>query len=145
MGCLDLVRSLRGAAGFDQYRISFVRGLALFHLGSISNAQAEFRNLGSLGLDVSRRVYLSYLASNPDGTPTEYTGRVASATPDGRRGRVWVDQLKTEVAFVPIKFSPDAYRSKNEVVPTFHIGFNYRGPIADQIRHGARTLGPRQA
>jgi hypothetical protein len=143
--CLDLVGSLRGAAGFDQYRIAFVRGLALFHLGSISNAQAEFRSLGSLGLDVSRRVYLAYLAGNPDGTPMEFTGRVASATPDGRRGRVWVDQLRAEVDFVPLRFSPEAYRSKNEVVPAFHIGFNYRGPIADPIRPGGRAPGPRPA
>lgn len=141
--CLGLVGSLHGAAGFDQYRIAFVRGLALFHLGSIASAQAEFRSLGSLGLDVSRRVYLAYLASNPDGTPREFTGRVASATLDGRRGKVWVDQLRAEVDFVPLRFSPDGYRSKNEVLPTFHIGFNYRGPIADPIRHGGRTPGSR--
>jgi hypothetical protein len=143
--CLDLVNSLHGAAGFDQYRIAFVRGLALFHLGSIASAQAEFRSLGSLGLDVSRRVYLAYLASNPDGTPRGFTGRVASAAPDGRRGKVWVDQLRAEVDFVPLRFSPDGYRSKNEVLPTFHIGFNYRGPIADPIRHGGRGPGSRPA
>ncbi len=139
--CLDLVGTLHGAAGFDQYRIAFVRGLALFHLGLISAAQAEFRVLGSLGLDVSRRVYLAYLASNPDGTPREFTGRVASATPDGRRGKVWVDQLRAEVDFVPLRFSPEAYKSKNEVVPTFHVGFNYRGPIADPIRRSVRPSG----
>lgn len=142
---LDMVGSLRGAAGFDQYRIAFVRGLALFHLGSISASQAEFRNLGSLGLDVSRRVYLAYVASNTDGTPREFTGRVASATPDGRRGKVWVDQLRAEVDFVPLRFSPERYRSKNEVVPTFHIGFNYRGPIADPIRRSPRPPGTHPA
>lgn len=142
--CLALINSLHGAAEFDQYRIAFVRGLALFHLGSIQGAQAEFRSLGSLGLDVSRRVYLAYLASNADGTPREFTGRVASATPDGRRGRVWVDQLRTEIDFVPLRFSPEGYQSKNEVVPTFHIGFNYRGPIADPIRHSVgRSPGSR--
>lgn len=139
--CLDLISTLHGAAGFDQHRIAFIRGLALFHLGSISAAQSEYRDLGSLGIDVSRRVYLAYLASNPDGTPREFTGRVAFATPDGRRGKVWVDQLRAEVDFVPLRFSPEAYRSKNEVVPTFHIGFNYRGPIADPIRHPVRPSG----
>ncbi len=143
--CLALINSLHGAAEFDQYRIAFVRGLALFHLGSIKGAQTEFHSLGSLGLDVSRRVYLAYLASKADGTPREFTGRGASATPDGRRGRVWVDQLRTEIDFVPIRFSPEAYRSKNEVVPTFHIGFNYRGPIADPIRFGSRAPGSRPA
>jgi hypothetical protein len=143
--CLDLVDTLHGAAGFDQYRISFVRGLALFHLGSISASQAEYRRLGSLGLDVGRRVYLAYLASNPGGTPREFTGRVAWATPDGRRGRIWVDQIKAEIDFVPLRFSPEAFRNKNEVVPTFHIGFNYRGPIADPIRRRARPPANRPA
>jgi hypothetical protein len=138
--CLDLLGTLHGAAGFDQYKISFLRGLALFHLGSISSAQDEYRRLGSLGLDVSRRVHLAYLASNPNGTAREFTGRVASATPDGRRGRAWVDQLKAEVDFVPLRFSPVDFRSRNETLPTFHIGFNYRGPIADPIRPG-QNLG----
>lgn len=137
---LDLVDTLHGAAGFDHYKLSFLRGLSLFHLGSISSAQDEYRRLGSLGLDLSRRVHLAYIASNPNGTPREFTGRVASATPDGRRGRAWVDQLKAEVDFVPLRFSPVDFRSRNETLPTFHIGFNYRGPIADPIRPG-QNLG----
>lgn len=136
--CLDLLDTLHGAAGFDQYKISFLRGLALFHLGSISSAQDEYRRLGSLGLDVSRRVHIAYLASSPDGTPREFTGRVANATPDGRRGKAWVDQLKAEVDLVPLRFSPVDFRSRNETLPTFHIGFNYRGAIADPIRPGQR-------
>ncbi len=143
--CLDLLDTLRGAASFDQYRIAFLRGLALFHVGSISKSQAEFRELGSLGLDVSRRVHLAYLASDPDGRPQKFTGRVARASSDGRKGRVWVDQLKSEVDFVPLRFSPDAYRSKGDPVPTFHIGFNYLGPIADPIRPRPRLVGPRSA
>lgn len=132
--CLDLLASLRGAAAFDQYRISFLRGLALFHMGSVRTCQSEFRELGSLGLDVSRRVHLTYLASNPDGSPTKYTGRVAWASADGRKGKVWVEQLRAEIDFVPQHFSADSYRSKGEILPEFHIGFNYRGPIADPIR-----------
>ena len=132
--CLDLLASLRGAATFDQYRISFLRGLALFHVGAIRKCQSEFRELGSLGLDVSRRVHLTYLASNPDGSPTKFTGRVTWASADGRKGKVWVEGLRAEVDFVPLYFSTESYRSKGEVLPEFHIGFNYRGPIADPIR-----------
>ena len=132
--CLDLLDSLRGAATFDQYRISFLRGLALFHMGFINRCQTEFRELGSLGLDVSRRVHLTYLASNSNGNPTKYTGRVAWASADGRKGKVWVDQLRAEIDFVPLHFSSEHYRSNGEILPEFHIGFNYRGPIADPIR-----------
>lgn len=132
--CLDLLASLRGAAAFDQYRISFLRGLALFHVGAIGRCQSEFRELGSLGLDVSRRVHLTYLASDPDGSPTKFTGRVTRASADGRKGRVWVEGLRAEIDFVPLHFSTESYRSKGEVLPEFHIGFNYRGPIADPIR-----------
>jgi hypothetical protein len=143
--CLELLDTLRGTAAFDEYRVSFLRGLALFHVGSIAASQAEFRELGSLGLDVSRRVHLAYLASDDDGHPRKFTGRVAWSAADGRKGRVWVDQLKTEVDFVPLRFSPDAYRSKGEPVPTFHIGFNYLGPIADPIRPRMRPTGRRPA
>lgn len=143
--CLKLLNTLRGAAAFDQYRIAFLRGLALFHVGSIAASQAEFRELGSLGLDVNRRVHLAYLASDPEGHPRKFTGRVAWASADGRKGRVWVDQLKSEVDFVPLRFSPDAYRSKGDSVPTFQIGFNYLGPIADPIRPRARPGGARSA
>ena len=132
--CLDLLASLRGAATFDQYRISFLRGLALFHVGAIGKCQSEFRDLGSLGLDVSRRVHLTYLASNQDGSPTKFTGRVTRASADGRKGKVWVEGLRAEIDFVPLYFSTESYRSKGEVLPEFHIGFNYRGPIADPIR-----------
>lgn len=142
--CLELLNTLRGTAAFDEYRIAFLRGLALFHVGSITASQSEFRELGSLGLDVSRRVHLAYLASQSDGTPRKFTGAVAWASADGRKGRVWVDQLKTEVDFVPLRFSPDAYRSKGDPVPTFHIGFNYLGPIADPIRPRMRPTGSRQ-
>jgi hypothetical protein len=140
--CLSLIDSLEGAAEYDRYRMTFVRGLAMFHLGAIKASQDEFRSLGALALDVGRRVILAYTASNPDGTPVEYTGRVASASADGRRGRVWVDQLRTEVDFVPLRFSPTDFRTRNEVLPTFHISFNYRGPIADPIR-GVPRPGPR--
>ncbi|MQM24615.1 hypothetical protein [Glycomyces albidus] len=143
--CQELLGTLHGAAEFDQYRIAFLRGLALFHVGSIAASQLEFRELGSLGLDVSRRVHLAYLASDEDGRPRTFTGRVAWASADGRKGRVWVDQLKSEVDFVPLRFSPDAYRSKGDPVPTFHIGFNYLGPIADPIRPRPRPATGRIA
>lgn len=141
--CLELLATLRGAAEFDQYRIAFLRGLAHFHVGSISACQEEFRALGALGLDVSRRVHLAYLASDENGRARSFTGRVAWASTDGRKGRVWVDQLKAEVDFVPLRFSPDAYRSKGDPVPAFHIGFNYLGPMADPIRPRPRMTGGR--
>lgn len=143
--CLELLDTLHGAAEFDHYRIAFLRGLAQFHIGSIAASQSEFRELGSLGLDVSRRVHLAYLASDDAGRPQKFTGRVARASADGRKGRVWVDQLKSEVDFVPLRFSPDSYRSKGDPVPTFHIGFNYLGPIADPIRPRPRPIGGRAA
>lgn len=143
--CLELLNTLHGAAAFDQYRIAFLRGLALFHVGSIAASQSEFRELGSLGLDVSRRVHLAYLASDQGGHPRKFTGRVAWASADGRKGRVWVDQLKSEVDFVPLRFSPEAYRSKGDPVPKFHIGFNYLGPIADPIRPRPRPVPGRIA
>lgn len=132
--CLETIQSLHGTADFDQYRISFVRGLCLFHLGSVKASQEEFHRVGNLGSEITRRVVLSYTASDGQGEPLLFTGRVSWATPDGRRGKIWVDQLATDVEFVPLHFSSQDYRSKDEPMPTFHISFNYRGPLADPVR-----------
>ena len=47
--CLEIIQSLHGTADFDQYRISFVRGLCLFHLGNVKASQEEFHRVGDLG------------------------------------------------------------------------------------------------
>lgn len=132
--CLKVADAVPSAANFDKYRLEFLRGLALFHLGSFKQSANVFQQLDRDSYELSNRIISTYLASTSDGEPQLFTGRVTWATPDGRRGTVWVDQLRTEVNFIPHRFSISDYRTKGDVLPSFHIAFNMRGALADPIR-----------
>jgi hypothetical protein len=132
--CLRIADAIPTAGDYDRYRLDFLRGLSLFHLGSYQNSKEVFRILDRESRDLSTRIVSKYLASNSDGTARVFTGRVVWATPDGRRGTAWVDQLSTEVPFIPLRFSVSDFRQKGDVLPSFHIAFNMRGPLADPIR-----------
>lgn len=130
---VDLLDRIGGASTFDRYRVDFLRGLALFHLGQLRQAQSVFDVLDRESAGMSRRIIATYLASNPDGTPGKFTGQVRSVTPDGRHGRVWVDQLGIEMHFIPYRFSVERL-DRGDALPEFHIAFNMRGPYADPVR-----------
>jgi hypothetical protein len=130
---LDLVDRIGGASQFDRYRVDFLQGLALFHLGQLRQAQTVFDVLDRESAGMSRRIIATYLASQPDGTPAKFTGQVRSVTPDGRRGSVWVDQLGIELPFIPYRFTAEQ-PNRGDALPEFHIAFNMRGPYADPIR-----------
>lgn len=131
--CLALTEAVPDLAGYDLYRRDFLRGLSLFHLGQYQGSEDVFRRLDDESRDLSSRIISKYLASNSDGKPREFTGRVMSVAPDGRRGRVWVNELHTHVPFIPMRFSVSDYRKKNDILPAFHIAFNMRGALADPI------------
>ena len=131
--CLSIADAIPDAGGYDRYRRDFLRGLALFHRGHYQASEGVFRRLGEESRDLSSRVISKYLASGPDGTPRKFTGQVVSATPDGRRGRLWVNELHIEVPFIPRRFSMSDYRTRGDSLPSFHIAFNMRGALADPI------------
>jgi hypothetical protein len=131
--CLSIADAIPDAGGYDRYRRDFLRGLALFHLEQYQSSEEVFRRLGDESRDLSSRVVSKYLASSPDGTPRKFTGRVVSASPDGRRGRAWVYELHIEVPFTPLRFSVSDYRTRGDNLPSFHIAFNMRGAQADRI------------
>jgi len=131
--CLALADAIPDAGGYDRYRRDFLRGLSLFHRGQYQSSKEVFRRLDDESRDLSARIISKYLASNTNGTAVQYTGRVISATPDGRRGVAWVNELHIEVPFIPIRFSVADYRKKGDILPAFHIAFNMRGALADPI------------
>jgi hypothetical protein len=132
--CLRITDAIPTSGDYDRYRLDFLRGLSLFHLGFHQNSKEVFRKLDQESRDLSSRIVSKYLASNSNGTARVFTGRVAWATPDGRRGTAWVDQLSIEVPFIPLRFSVSDFRQKGDILPSFHIAFNMRGALADPIR-----------
>jgi hypothetical protein len=137
--CLTIADAIPDAGGYDRYRRDFLRGLALFHRGHYQASEEVFRRLGDESRDLSSRVISKYLASSPDGTPAKFTGRVVSAAPDGRHGRVWVYELRIEIPFIPLRFPVSDW---GDNLPSFHIAFNMRGALADPITsRSARATG----
>ena len=137
--CLEIADAIPDSGDFDRYRLDFLRGMSLFHLGSYQNSKEVFQRLDRESVDLSSRIVAKYLVSNSDGTAQVFTGRVLWASMDGRRGTAWVDQLKFEIPFVPQRFSVSDFRRKGDVLPAFHISFNMRGALADPMRSPRRT------
>lgn len=137
--CIRIADAIPNMGDFDRYRLDFLRGLSLFHLGSYRSSEEVFRLLDEESQDLSSRIVSAYLASDSAGKARVFTGRVNWASQDGRRGIAWVDQLSIEVPFIPLRFSVSDFRRKGDVLPTFHIAFNMRGALADPIRATRRV------
>lgn len=136
---LEIVDLLTDAADFDKYRLDFAKGMALFHLGELKQSDEVFRELDRESGGLSNRIRALYLASELDGTALarRFTGRVSWASPDGKRGQVWVEQLRANVNFIPQRWATSSYRARDEILPDFQISFNMRGPLAEPIRLGS--------
>ncbi|MEV0799709.1 hypothetical protein AB0I34_18585 [Kribbella sp. NPDC050281] len=139
--CIRLVNAVQSATSFDQYRLEFLHGLALFHLGQFKQSEAVFKDLDRRTVELSSRVVATYLASTPAGKPQLHGGRVMWTSPDGRRGVVWVDNLAIEMTFIPRRFTVFEPPQRGETLPDFHIAFNMRGALADPVRAIRRSDG----
>lgn len=112
--------------------LGFLRGLALFHLDRVGDAKAVFRQVEreSYAVRSRRRVIRTYVASTPEGIPRIYHGTIAWLDPGGRRGDLYVEELRSEITFLAHDFRlEDPQRGLQ--VGEFHIAFNFLGPIAD--------------
>ncbi|RSN49458.1 hypothetical protein DMC64_02525 [Amycolatopsis sp. WAC 04197] len=132
--CIEVVHSISTATSFERYRLDFLHGLALFHLGQYRLSESIFRDLDQRTAELSSRVVATYVASNENGAPQLYSGRVTWTSPDGRRGKVWLDKLSIEVAFIPRRFSGSESPQRGDTLTDFHIAFNMRGALADPAR-----------
>lgn len=112
--------------------LAYLKGLALFHLGETVHSLEVFRNVERESDVVRgrRRIIRSYVASMPNGAPRKFHGTVASLYAEGRRGEVYVDELRHRIQFIPYEFQRGEIRV-NETLGEFHIAFNFLGPIAD--------------
>jgi len=114
--------------------LGFLRGLALFQLERVSEAMAVFREVErqSTSIRSRRRVIRSYLASTPEGRPRLFHGTVSSVDRRGRKGELYVDELRRSAQFLLADFRmTDAV--VGESPGDFHIAFNFLGPVADPV------------
>ena len=134
----DLTTELLAAG--DDYPIPLVRyvqALAAFHLGSIGEALSMFRDLEREADYVRgrRRIIRSYLASTEDGRPRVFHGTVAWMDSEGRRGEVYVEELRRKLRFIPTDFPRRQELRRGDPLGKFHIAFNFIGPIADRMEY----------
>ncbi|MFC0541909.1 hypothetical protein [Kutzneria chonburiensis] len=139
--CVQLVQSMSSTVSFDRYRMEFLHGLALFHLGQYRRSETVFKDLDQRTVELSSRVVTTYLASTETGEPQLHSGRVTWISPDGRRGKVWLDNLAIEMAFIPKRFTGSELPQRGDTLPDFHIAFNMRGALADPARGPRRPEG----
>lgn len=112
--------------------LSFLKVLALFHLGDVGSARDLMREVerNSDQVRSRRRVIRSYLASQPNGLPRKFHGTVSWVAPDGRRGTVHADEIRSQVAFFPGDFGRRDL-SRGDSLGEFHIAFNFLNILAD--------------
>jgi len=121
-------------ASNEEPTLQYMRGLAMFHLRDLHGAMEVFRDVQRLSDQVGgrRRVIRHYVVSETEGIPQVFTGTVDWT--DGKRGEVFVDQLRHRVNFRPYDFRrPDI--QQGDALGDFHIAFNFLGPIADPLHY----------
>ncbi|MGC3995447.1 MAG: hypothetical protein QM779_15250 [Propionicimonas sp.] len=119
----------------DQYRPRFMQGLALFHLGRFVEAKHVFQDVEQATRQIQRRIFTAYLVAQATGEPRVFTGRVRWSR--GNVASAWVNELATEVSFVPATFSPNQEFTRDQPLAPFHIGFKLRGGAVAEPRHFA--------
>ena len=130
---LQLIRELKALATSHRGPIlSFLEAIALFHLDQTQFAMQLFREVENESYMVSsrRRIFRSFLASESTGQPRVFHGTVSSIALGGRRGQVFVEEIRQHVTFLPTDFGRPEIR-RGDSLGEFHIAFNFIGPIAD--------------
>lgn len=128
--CLELIEKIIDIGDLaTKPSLIYLRGLASFHLGFISEAFSIFNNLEGTSYQLGkRRIIKSYLASNSKGNPIKYHGTVYFVSDDGKKGQIYVEEIRKLVHFVPRDFNRPNIE-KDEALE-FYLAFNFIGPIA---------------
>lgn len=130
--CDELVESILALRDFqDDLKLKFFHGLAAYHLGAIDETLRVFGELEKSAEHLGRRrIVKSYVASNADGSPRTYTGHVKTIDRQGRRGMVYLPDIRREIPFYVRDFNLPEVKI-GDPLPGFHVAFNFIGPIAD--------------
>lgn len=141
----DICRDLL-ATGDNRWAATakYVSAVALFHMEDWAGSFDTFRDLESdVDYDLARRrLQRTYLASTEQGAPRTFEGTVRwinEGEGQRSRGSLYVPEIRREIPFFPREFPRGQIRTQESL--TFHIGFNFRGPIADPIGRVNDELG----
>lgn len=116
--------------------IKYTKAMALFHLGNYTGALDLFREIDRESIQNvkgPKRIFRHYLASDSNGNPLKYEGRILWVNLEQDRGEVYVPSLSKRITFIPRDFPRWNEMRKDQPLPAFHIAFNFIGPIADPV------------
>lgn len=132
--CLKIVQAVMATSEFESNpSLTYLSGLCYFHIDQVPKALDIFKELeNEWGAGGSRRIKTSHLASTENGIPIEYSGRVERRPKNPRHsGELYVEKLRIYIKFIPQEFGRPDIQS-DELLPKFHIAFNFIGPIAER-------------
>ncbi len=120
--------------------LMYINGVTHFHLNEIQESKRIFSDIekATYGMRGIRRITVSYLVSNPEGTPKKFYGEVQWIDKDRNRGEVYVPILRTIITFFPKEFH-QMKLIKGESLGDFHIGFNFINPLVDPISYSKKV------
>lgn len=119
--------------------IQYIKAICEFHLEyykeslntfSVLESETDYSQYGK------KRIKKFYLASNPDGSPKEYSGQVkknVSAQLGHKNGKIFIPDLNMEVTFLLYDFQKNSFNAGDRI-KALNIAFNFRGPIAIEAK-----------
>lgn len=102
----------------------YIQSVAYFHIDKIEESIQIFKKIRDDFFVGKRRIILSYVASENDGSPKKYTGKLRNLTDD--KAVIYVNELRKEVPYYNRNFvsqTPDIDTNYSD----FNIGFNFLG------------------
>ena len=128
---LKLIQEIRRLGSHRDLTFSLLEAVALFHMHSVAQAMQLFREVESRSdaLRGRRRIQRFFLATESPSVPKLFHGNVRWVDQYGRRGEVFVDELRRAVPFFPTDFARPEIRPRDSL-GEFHIAFNFIGPSA---------------
>ncbi len=129
---LQLIRDLRALDSYRDLTFALLEAIALFHVDLVAESLQLFREVERQSeiLRGLRRIQRFFIAAEPGGAQRVFQGNVRWVDQEGRRGEVFVEQLRRAIPFRPMDFGRPHIR-RGESLGDFHIAFNFIGPIAD--------------
>ncbi|MEQ9915587.1 hypothetical protein ABRQ01_02790 [Pectobacterium aroidearum] len=114
---------------------SYLKAVALFHLGRYKDSEILFKNLSrdSDSISGSRRVFKSFLMANEKGI-RKFSGEVVSLNIPRNRGEIYIDEINTKITLFPSDFNLSS-EDRGIQLNDFHIAFNFINPVADNEKY----------
>jgi hypothetical protein len=110
--------------------VKYIKAISLFHLGNMLECYNIFEEIRSLYYLGERRIILSYIASNSDGSARKYSGQLRSL--EDNKARIFINEIRKEVPY----FNRDFIMQNpplREPYDNIELGFNFLGVQVSKI------------